>query len=118
MKSAIAPVPVEKVFRALADATRLRILSLLRAGELCVCDIVDLLDIPQPTASRHLAYLRRVRLVVARQEGRWAYYRLAAARTRFRKMLFACLSCCPEVSLQLVADSERLQERGRSDCCS
>jgi ArsR family transcriptional regulator, arsenate/arsenite/antimonite-responsive transcriptional repressor len=118
MSISIADVRVEKVFRALSDATRLRILKLLRAGELCVCDIVDVLDVPQPTASRHLAYLRHVRLVIVRHEGRWAYYRLAAARTRFHKMLFACLDCCPEVSLQLVTDGDRLLDRGQSDCCS
>ena len=118
MKTRLAHVRVEKVFRALSDRTRLRILNLLRAGELCVCDIVDLLDIPQSTASRHLAYLRRVRLVAARQDGRWAFYRLAGAQTRFHEMLLGCLTCCPEVSSQLEKDTERFVQRGRSHCCT
>ena len=52
---------MESLFKALADATRLRILGLLLTGEVCVCDIHESLKIPQPKASRHLAYLRRCR---------------------------------------------------------
>jgi ArsR family transcriptional regulator len=65
------------VYAALADSTRLRILSLLGDGEICVCHIHASLDVPQPTASRHLAYLRKSGLVEARREGIWMHYRLA-----------------------------------------
>ena len=65
------------VYAALADPTRLRILSLLGDGEICVCHIHASLDVPQPTASRHLAYLRKAGLVEARREGIWMHYRLA-----------------------------------------
>ena len=68
---------LERVFKALADATRLRILRLLMAGEVCVCDIHDTLKIPQAKASRHLAYLRRAGLVNTRREGLWIHYKLA-----------------------------------------
>jgi ArsR family transcriptional regulator len=68
---------LETLFKALADATRLRILRLLMAGEVCVCDIHDTLNIPQAKASRHLAYLRRAGLVNTRREGLWVHYRLA-----------------------------------------
>ena len=68
---------LETLFKALADDTRLRILGLLRAGEICVCDIHGSLDLPQPTVSRHLAYLRNAGLVVGRKEGLWVHYRLA-----------------------------------------
>src|SRR5215217_2853625 len=67
---------MEGVFKALADTTRLRILGLLLAGEVCVCDIHESLKIPQPKASRHLAYLRRAGLVHTRREGLWIHYRL------------------------------------------
>lgn len=67
------------VYRALADETRLRILALLRDGEVCVCHLQGSLRLPQPTISRHLAYLRKTRLVEARREGVWMHYRLAAA---------------------------------------
>ena len=62
MKALKKATPVDLVFRAFSDRTRLRILHLLRGGELCVCDLVKVLDVPQPKASRHLAYLRRAGL--------------------------------------------------------
>jgi ArsR family transcriptional regulator len=65
------------VYAALADSTRLRILSLLSEDEICVCHIHAGLDVPQPTASRHLAYLRKSGLVEARRDGIWMHYRLA-----------------------------------------
>jgi ArsR family transcriptional regulator, arsenate/arsenite/antimonite-responsive transcriptional repressor len=68
---------LETVFKALADRTRLRILGLLAAGEVCVCDIHESLGLPQPTTSRHLAYLRRAGLVATRKQGLWVHYRLA-----------------------------------------
>ena len=68
---------LEGLFKALGDRTRLRILGLLAHGEVCVCDIHGALDIPQTTASRHLAYLRRAGLVATRRDGLWVHYRLA-----------------------------------------
>lgn len=68
---------VETLFKALADRTRLRIISLLASGEICVCDIHESLALPQPTVSRHLAYLRHAGLVVSRKDGLWVHYRLA-----------------------------------------
>ncbi len=70
------------LYQALADATRLRILAILAqqsdgpTGELCVCHIHDSLGVAQPTASRHLAYLRKAGLVEARREGVWMHYRI------------------------------------------
>lgn len=66
-----------RVFHALGDPTRLRILGLLLGGEVCVCHIHESLGIPQSKASRHLAYLRRTGLVDGRKQGLWVYYRLA-----------------------------------------
>lgn len=64
------------VLKALADPTRLRILALLASGEICVCHIHTALDVPQPTASRHLAYLKKSALVEDRKVGLWKHYRL------------------------------------------
>ena len=66
-----------ELFEALSDRTRLRILNLLALGDICVCYFTELLDAPQPTVSRHLAYLRRAGLVDARREGKWMHYSLA-----------------------------------------
>lgn len=68
---------LDALFKALADPTRLRILGLLLTGEVCVCHIHESLKIPQPRASRHLAYLRRSGLVLTRRDGLWIHYRLA-----------------------------------------
>lgn len=68
---------LEDVFKALADKTRLRILALLGAGEVCVCNIHDTLGLPQPTVSRHLAYLRRAGLVDVRRDGVWMHYKVS-----------------------------------------
>lgn len=70
---------LEDLFKALSDRTRLRILGLLAAGEVCVCNIHESLNLPQPTVSRHLAYLRRAGLVETRRDGVWMHYRLAGA---------------------------------------
>lgn len=68
---------IETLFKALADRTRLRIISLLMSGEICVCNIHESLGLPQPTVSRHLAYLRNAGLVASRKNGLWVHYRLA-----------------------------------------
>jgi ArsR family transcriptional regulator len=73
-----APLALDAVFTALADDTRRRILGLLASGEVCVCHIHGALGVPQPTASRHLAHLRKAGLVATRREGQWIHYRLAA----------------------------------------
>lgn len=63
------------LFKTLADETRLRILMLLYAeGELCVCDIIAALLLPQSTVSRHLSYLKKSATVIDRREGLWIYY--------------------------------------------
>jgi ArsR family transcriptional regulator, arsenate/arsenite/antimonite-responsive transcriptional repressor len=70
---------LEDVFKALADKTRLRILALLGNDEVCVCHLHDTLGLPQPTVSRHLAYLRRTGLVDVRREGVWMHYKVSAS---------------------------------------
>ena len=65
-----------RITKALSDIQRLRILLLLRAGELCVCRIVAVLGLAPSTVSRHLSLLSAADLVDSRKDGRWAYYRL------------------------------------------
>jgi len=67
---------IAHVFKALSDETRLRILALLSSGELCVCDLMAALELPQSTVSRHLAYLRHAGLVADERRGVWMFYRL------------------------------------------
>lgn len=114
MKTAAA-TPVDVLFRALSDRTRLRILLLLGNGELCVCHLVDALLVPQPTASRHLGYLRRAGLVTARKEGQWSYYRLARPRGAVHAQLLKCVERCAEDLPETREDARRLRS-GRG-CC-
>jgi ArsR family transcriptional regulator len=117
MTTRTAKLKLETVFRALSDSTRLRILNLLRGGELCVCDLVAVLDLPQPTVSRHLSYLRRAGLVLARKEGLWHYYRLSPSAGAFHEKLLGCLAACEDIDPRLAADAKRLQSSRSRDCC-
>ncbi len=65
-----------RVTKALADLQRVRILMMLQAGELCVCQIVEVLALAPSTVSKHLSILSAADLVLSRKDGRWAYYRL------------------------------------------
>jgi ArsR family transcriptional regulator len=85
---------LDALFRGFADPMRLRILNVLAAGELCVGDIVDVLRAPQPTVSRHLAYLRRSGLVEAAREWNVARYRLADAEHPVHERLIDCVRSC------------------------
>lgn len=68
---------MQRLFRVLADRTRLRLLNLMSGQEICVCYLVEVLKTNQPKISRHLAYLRHSGIVEARREGRWIHYRIA-----------------------------------------
>src|ERR1043165_6919730 len=103
---------METLFKALADATRVPILGLLPSGEVCVCDIHESLKIPQPKASRHLAYLRRSGLVDTRRDGLWIHYRLAGQPDPPRRRPAARAAAHSCVGQK---DGERL--RRRAGCC-
>ena len=79
---------------AFSEVTRIRLLCLLRDEERCVGDLVAATGIPQPSVSRHLAFLLRVRLVRARTEGLHHFYRLAPVDHPLQECLFACLGRC------------------------
>jgi ArsR family transcriptional regulator len=100
-------VQVNLIFRAFSDSTRLRILCLLTGGEMCVGDLVKVLQVPQPTASRHLSYLRRAGLVEARKNALWVHYRLANAKSAFHRNLLKCLGNCFHDVPEIAGDAKR-----------
>jgi ArsR family transcriptional regulator len=109
--------PVE-VFTALSDRTRLRLLNLLREGEVCVCDLVEGVGAPQPTISRHLAVLRRAELVSARKEGLWMHYRLAAGAADLLEDVFGCLARRSARCVEFPRDEKRMRAaRKARGCC-
>lgn len=106
---------LENLFKALADATRLRILGLLLTGEVCVCDIHESLKIPQSKASRHLAYLRRSGLVATRRDGLWIHYRLANMSDPVLGAIVDAVRHGLAHLNPVHRDAERLQKR--TGCC-
>lgn len=106
---------MERLFQALGDSTRLRILGLLLTGEVCVCDIHDSLKISQPKASRHLAYLRRAGLVSSRREGLWMYYRLADTKDPLVETIRQAVTHTLSHVESVRRDAGRLEKR--TGCC-
>jgi ArsR family transcriptional regulator len=101
-----------QLFKAFADETRLRILNLVAQRERCVCEFQEILQVPQPTISRHLAYLRRSGLLVARREGKWIHYSLAPPQSTVHELLLRCVkNCFCDIDF-LKRDLER-----DKDCC-
>jgi ArsR family transcriptional regulator len=101
-------------FRALADRTRLRLLNLMGDDEMCVCYFVEILKVNQPKISRHLAYLRRARVVEARREGKWMHYRIVEPPGAHASRIFK------EVRAWLKEDAEMQRDRERlaKVCCA
>lgn len=67
---------IEKQLKALADQNRLKLISCMKNGEVCVCDFVDVLGISQPAVSQHLRKLKEAGIVTERKVGTWKHYRL------------------------------------------
>jgi ArsR family transcriptional regulator, arsenate/arsenite/antimonite-responsive transcriptional repressor len=105
--------PLEGLFRALADRTRLRLLNLMAEQEVCVCYFVAVIDAPQPKISRHLAYLRRAGIVAARREGKWMHYRLAVPRDAHAAAILKATLAAFRQDKELRSDLGRLSRA----CC-
>jgi ArsR family transcriptional regulator len=97
------------IFGALADSTRLRLISLLVAeGELCVCELVTALDLSQPKISRHLGVLRGLRLVTDRRDANRVFYRLSPDLPAPVRAILQTVAGAPTAAESLVADRRRL----------
>lgn len=109
--------PIARLFKALSDETRIRVVALLAHGESCVCDIETGLDLPQPMVSRHLAVLRSAGVVETRREGSWVYYRLAPQLDDFCREQLATLVGGFAGRKVLHRDVERLlKSKGPGSC--
>ena len=106
------------VFRAFADETRLRLINLLLEGEVCVCDLCDVLDVSQPNISRHLAYLRRANFVTVRQDGKWKYYAIPKKPADLHRILLGCVRGCLRQIDTLQGDLSKLQQARKQNRCS
>lgn len=111
---------LDALFKGFADPVRLRILNQLAAGELCVCDLVNLLDLPQSTVSRHLKYLHRAGLVEVSREWKFAHYRLAEPELSVHKTLLTCVRTCfqgiPQLDRERAKAVARVRARASNPC--
>src|SRR6266576_4068857 len=105
---------IEFLFKALADRTRLRLISLIGETEVCVCFFVVILKISQPKISRHLAYMRRAGIVAARREGKWMHYRLAEPPDEHAARIFREV----RASLAEQPEFQRDREKLLQVCCA
>ncbi|HZM94820.1 MAG TPA: metalloregulator ArsR/SmtB family transcription factor [Vicinamibacterales bacterium] len=110
-KSRAAIDELENVYKALADKTRLRILALLGNNEVCVCHLHDSLGLPQPTVSRHLAYLRKSGLVAARRDGVWMHYQVSRSLS---PLVRAILGAAVDALQQVAATTQDRKQFQRS----
>lgn len=106
-------VPLDQLFRALADPTRLRLVNLMSEQEICVCYFIDVIGAPQPKISRHLAYLRRAGLVAARREGKWMHYRLTVPNDSHASSILKSTLTALKENNEMQRDRERLNRA----CC-
>lgn len=108
-----------QLFKALSEEIRLRIINLLSTGELCVCDLVAILDLPQSTVSRHLAYLRNCGLISDRRDGIWMYYRREAELSLLQQQFMNLLQLQLAQLQQGTEDLENLRRlRNDSTTCA
>jgi len=103
----------ELFFAALADKTRLRLLNLMRDGEVCVCFFAGTLATNNPKISRHLSYLKRAGLVTGRRDGKWIHYRINEPTDKTAREVFAATMKMLDADKDMKADRKRL----RGICC-
>jgi ArsR family transcriptional regulator len=106
-------LPLDQIFRALGDPTRLRLLNLMAGQEVCVCYFTEVIGAPQPKISRHLAYLRKAGIVSARREGKWMHYKLAAPSSPSVASILKSVLAALEQDKSLQRDRQRLNRA----CC-
>jgi ArsR family transcriptional regulator, arsenate/arsenite/antimonite-responsive transcriptional repressor len=109
--------PLSRLFRALGDETRLRIVALLGHGELCVCHVEQALDLSQPNASRQLGILRAAGVVDSRRDGTWVYYRIADQEHEAVQRVLGVLAESLSMRRALKSDLVRLRKSCGPDAC-
>jgi len=113
--------PLARMFKALSEEVRLRIIALLSGGELCVCDLMAVLDLPQSTISRHLSYLKNAGWVDGERRAVWMYYRLnengGLAREDLLRSLTALLAEEDIIGKDLGRLTAYLRTKADNACC-
>ncbi|RMH64810.1 MAG: ArsR family transcriptional regulator [Calditrichaeota bacterium] len=108
---------IVKIFKALSDPNRLRILKMLEIRPLCVCEIREILGLANSTVSKHLSLLRDVDFILDHKEGRWVYYRLNTEQTtRYIDELAPLISRWLEKDELVSGDKKRAEQVERDSC--
>jgi ArsR family transcriptional regulator len=108
-----------KIFKALSDESRLRILNLLfLTGELCVCDIESTTGFTQTKVSRHLAYLKNAGLVDDRRQGLWILYSIAQPKNEEQRKLIELLRAILQGNAIALRDAKQLANSIKTGCCA
>ena len=103
-------------FKLLSDETRFRVIMLLMEKELAVCELVGILDLPQPKVSKALAKLRELGLVLDERKEKYMYYSLNAKKERFIKILKETKNSCDNLCL-VAQDTKKLKEKNYTPIC-
>jgi ArsR family transcriptional regulator, arsenate/arsenite/antimonite-responsive transcriptional repressor len=112
---------IVRIMKSLSDGTRLRIISLLLKSDkpVCICELVDALDLAQYNVSKHMKELKYAGLVNERREGKFIYYSVVPEQDKFLKTIFAAVQTLPEKTLE--EDKKRLccrlMDRIGGKCC-
>jgi ArsR family transcriptional regulator len=109
--------PLTRLFRALGDETRLRMVALLSHGELCVCHLEKALALSQPNVSRHLGLLKSAGVVDSRREGTWVYYRLVDQAHETVATMLATLTKAFGAEKTVRADHAKLRRACGPNAC-
>lgn len=106
------------LLKVLGDPTRLKLLKLLLAEELCNCELVELLGISQPAVSQHITKLKSAKLIKERRQGQWTYYGANQEElARFAALWHGFLAANPEEIPALEAENRRRLEQRRCKRC-
>ena len=108
-----------KVFKALSDPNRIRIVKMLQAGELCVCEVREVLDLSNSTVSKHLSILRDADLILDTKDGKWVNYRLnVRSSSSFVRSQLGLVKNSFSDDEQVLSDRKKLQKVDRNSICS
>jgi len=108
------------ITKALSDENRVRALMMLAAGELCVCQIIEMLGLAPSTVSKHMSILRQAGLVETRKEGRWIYYRLADRKASKEREILDWLERHLKNDKKILDDIkqlQRMQKMSKDELC-
>lgn len=108
-----------KIFKALSDPNRLRILKMLQSKSLCVCEITDVLNLATSTVSKHLSILRTAGFIIEQKDGKWVNYLINPRPSDSRiSSIISTLDFWISDDQVIIADKQKVQKVDRSEVCS